>query len=135
MRAQTVAVEKIRTMMQRPLCRALRLAAAFCFCIVLCLVTTLSTLVAGEWGFVTAVFAADARYVGSRSFRPYVCHGSVQPRHETIVLQNEYSTWILSDKHAQAWNVLNNRNSQRIAKILGTTNLGAADAAHSPRCL
>ena len=79
--------------------------------------------------------AAEARYVGAGSCSAAACHGSVQARAQTKVLQNEYSTWILRDKHARAWNVLNNTVSQRIAKILGPTSLGASDAVHAPKCL
>lgn len=59
----------------------------------------------------------------------------MQARTQTKVLQNEYSTWVLQDKHARAWNVLNNSVSQRIAAILGPVKLGAIDAASAPKCL
>lgn len=79
--------------------------------------------------------APEARYEGAGSCSAAACHGSVQVRHQTKVLQNEYSTWVLQDKHARAWNVLNNPVSQRIAAILGPAKTGAADAAHAPKCL
>ncbi|HEX3068250.1 MAG TPA: hypothetical protein VHX14_06725, partial [Thermoanaerobaculia bacterium] len=34
------------------------------------------------------------------------CHGSTQPLNAARVLQNEYYTWLSSDRHAQAYNVL-----------------------------
>jgi hypothetical protein len=80
--------------------------------------------------FLRPVSAAEARYVGPGSCSATACHGSIQARHETKVLQNEYSTWVLQDKHSKSWNVLNNDVSQRIAKILSLP-----DAAHAPKCL
>jgi hypothetical protein len=46
------------------------------------------------------------------------------------VQQNEYSTWVVQDKHARAFAVLSNPTSVRIAKILGLPS-----AATAPRCL
>jgi hypothetical protein len=54
----------------------------------------------------------------------------VQPRSTTNVLQNEYSTWVIQDKHSRAFAVLSNPASLRIAKILGLPS-----AATAPRCL
>ncbi|MBV9074841.1 MAG: hypothetical protein JOZ10_14525 [Acidobacteria bacterium] len=85
--------------------------------------------------FLQPVSAAENRYEGAGSCSATACHGSVRALTQTKVLQNEYSTWVLQDKHARAWNVLNNQVSQRIAKILGPASLGAADAAHAPKCL
>lgn len=46
------------------------------------------------------------------------CHGSVQPKTVTRIAQNEYSIWVVQDKHARAYNVLSNPVSTRIGKIL-----------------
>jgi len=54
----------------------------------------------------------------------------VQPRNDASVLQNEYSTWVVRDKHAHAFVNLTNPVGTRIAKIMG---LGRPDTA--PRCL
>jgi hypothetical protein len=60
-----------------------------------------------------------------------MCHGSVVPWKESIVLRNEYTTWSRLDKHSQAYNVLLNPTSQRIAK-----NLGLKEPAHEAKlCL
>jgi hypothetical protein len=90
---------------------------------------------AEKFAFLASPAAAEARYEGAGSCSAAACHGSVQARTQTKVLQNEYSTWVLRDRHARAWNVLNNAVSQRIAAILGPAKLGAADAAHAPKCL
>lgn len=54
----------------------------------------------------------------------------MQPRSDTSVLQNEYSTWVVRDKHAHAYEVLSNPVAGRMAKIL---ELQSADTA--PKCL
>ena len=60
-----------------------------------------------------------------------ICHGSVQPFKDSTVLQNEYVTWSRVDKHARAYRVLFNEQSQRIAR-----NLGLKGAAHEEKvCL
>ncbi len=86
-------------------------------------------------GLVAAcLFAADAnepsKYTGPGSCSSPSCHGGVQERSETSVLQNEYSTWVVRDKHAHAFVNLTNPVGTRIAKIMG---LGQPDTA--PRCL
>ncbi len=48
-----------------------------------------------------------------------LCHGSVQPIRDSNVLQTEYVTWSRVDKHARAYKVLFNDQSQRIARNLG----------------
>jgi len=88
-------------------------------------------------GFVAAnvlVFGADApepsKYTGPGSCSSPSCHGGVQARGETSVLQNEYSTWVVRDKHAHSFINLTNPVGLRMAKIMG---LPKPDAA--PRCL
>jgi hypothetical protein len=61
----------------------------------------------------------QAQYTGPGSCSSTACHGSVQPRSDTRVWQNEYSIWVVQDKHAKAFNVLSNPQSLRIAKNLG----------------
>lgn len=70
------------------------------------------------------------RYTGPGSCSSVSCHGSVQPRQETRVWQNEYSVWVVEDKHAKAFAALSGPVSQRMARLLG---LGAAETA--PPCL
>ncbi len=74
--------------------------------------------------------ADPAKYTGPGSCAAPACHGGVQARSTTNVLQNEYSTWVIQDKHSRAFAVLSNPTSVRIAKILGLP--GAATAT---RCL
>jgi hypothetical protein len=81
-----------------------------------------------------SLFGADAnepsKFTGPGSCSSPACHGGVQPREDTTVLQNEYSTWVVRDKHAHAYVNLTNPIGVRIAKIMG---LGKPETA--PRCL
>ncbi|HVC20183.1 MAG TPA: multiheme c-type cytochrome [Vicinamibacterales bacterium] len=74
--------------------------------------------------------ASKGSYTGPGSCAASSCHGSVRPVPGSRILQTEYTTWILQDKHAKAAEVLSDALSVRIAKILG---LPRADTA--PRCL
>jgi hypothetical protein len=59
----------------------------------------------------------------------------VQIRTATSVQQNEYSTWVVKDKHAHAFAVLTNPVATRMAKILGPDKLGSVKADTAPKCL
>ena len=72
----------------------------------------------------------SGKFVGPGSCSASACHGSIQPRSTTKVLQNEYSTWITQDKHAHAYTALTEPLGRQMAAIL---KIGPADKA--PRCL
>src|SRR5262249_20174097 len=74
---------------------------------------------------------AEAKYIGPGSCAATACHGSVKPVAESRIFQNEYSTWILKDKHARAYQALTGEVGERMARIL---KLGAK-AEESPKCL
>jgi len=78
----------------------------------------------------TSAYDGAGKYTGPGSCASTSCHGSVTPRTENDVLQNEYSTWIVKDKHAQSYKALTGNVGERMAGILG---LGKAETA--PRCL
>lgn len=59
------------------------------------------------------------KYNGPGGCAAASCHGSIQPRNTTRVLQNEYTVWIGQDKHANSFNVLSNPVSSRMGRILG----------------
>ena len=81
--------------------------------------------------FAPRVQAGQAsRYTGPGSCASTTCHGSVTPRTDNRVLQNEYSIWIVKDKHSQAYASLQGNVGERMAAILG---LGKAESA--PKCL
>lgn len=84
-------------------------------------------------GFAQARGAASegaGKYTGPGSCASTACHGAITPQNVNEVLQNEYSTWIVKDKHAQSYKALTGAVGERMAGILG---LGKAETA--PRCL
>ena len=70
------------------------------------------------------------KYIGPGSCAATSCHGSVRPVAGSRILQNEYSTWIIQDKHSRAYQALTGDVGERMAKIL---RLGKAE--ESPKCL
>ena len=71
------------------------------------------------------------KYIGPGSCAATSCHGSIKPIAGSRILQNEYSTWILQDKHSRAYQVLTGEVAERMARIL---KLGAK-AEEAPKCL
>jgi Cytochrome c554 and c-prime len=71
------------------------------------------------------------RYIGPGSCAATSCHGSVKPIAGSRILQNEYSTWIIQDKHSRAYQALTGDVGGRMARIL---KLGAK-AEEAPKCL
>jgi len=60
-----------------------------------------------------------SKFTGPGSCSSPSCHGSVQPRNDNSVLQNEYSTWAVLDKHSRAASALTNEVGKQIGRILG----------------
>jgi Cytochrome c554 and c-prime len=81
-------------------------------------------------GLLVAQTGEPPKYTGPGSCASPSCHGGVQVRTDTSVQQNEYSTWVVKDKHAHAFAVLTNPGAMRMGKILG---IGKPDTA--PKCL
>ena len=73
---------------------------------------------------------AQNKYMGSATCASSNCHGSVSPKQATNVRQNEYSIWYRNGAHAQAYEVLKNKDSKIIAG-----HLGIKDASSAPLCL
>jgi hypothetical protein len=71
------------------------------------------------------------KYIGPGSCAATSCHGSVKPVADSRILQTEYSTWILKDKHSRAYQALTGDVGERMARIL---KLGRK-AEESPKCL
>jgi len=71
------------------------------------------------------------KYIGPGSCAATSCHGSVTPIAGSRVLQNEYSTWIVKDKHSHAYQALTSDIGERIARILKLNTR----AEESPKCL
>ena len=72
----------------------------------------------------------QAKYLGPGSCAATACHGGIQPRDTTKVLQNEYSTWVVQDRHSRAYTVLTQPLAQRMGAIL---KIGAPEKAQ--KCL
>lgn len=81
--------------------------------------------------FLRAQEKESVKYIGPGSCAATSCHGSVKPIAGSRILQNEYSTWILQDKHSRAYQALTGEVAERMARIL---KLGAK-AEESPKCL
>src|SRR6267143_1453320 len=73
----------------------------------------------------------SSKYIGPGSCAATSCHGSVKSVAGSRILQNEYSTWIIKDKHSRAYQALTGDLGERMARIL---KLGAK-AADAPKCL
>ncbi|MGH9678912.1 MAG: multiheme c-type cytochrome, partial [Candidatus Acidiferrales bacterium] len=58
------------------------------------------------------------------------CHGSVKPRADSRIFQNEYSIWAVQDKHSKAYDALTSPVGERMGRILG---LGKSEQA--AKCL
>jgi len=86
-------------------------------------------------GLLPAQNVEPPKYTGPGSCASPSCHGGVQVRTTTSVQQNEYSTWVVKDKHAHAFAVLTNPVATRMAKILGPEKLGSVKADTAPKCL
>jgi len=71
------------------------------------------------------------KYLGPGSCAATSCHGSVKPVAGSRILQNEYSTWILQDKHSRAYSALTGDVGERMVRILKIE--GKAEEA--PKCL
>jgi Cytochrome c554 and c-prime len=87
--------------------------------------TWLAIICAALLGLSLPARADDAIHIGVQSCAGNNCHGAVQPIGASRVPQNEYFIWSQKDKHAQAYTVLTNDRSKRIAR-----NLGLADPDH-----
>src|ERR1700754_2478308 len=66
------------------------------------------------------------KYVGPGSCSATACHGGIRPASGSRILQNEYSTWVLQDKHAQAYKALQTPVAERMAKIMGLESATSA---------
>jgi Cytochrome c554 and c-prime len=75
--------------------------------------------------------AEPIKYIGPGSCAATSCHGSVKPIAGSRVLQNEYSIWILQDKHSRAYQALTGEIGERMARILKLGN----KAEEAPKCL
>jgi hypothetical protein len=88
-------------------------------------------MLCGLPNFLGAAESESAKYLGPGSCAATSCHGSVKPVADSRILQNEYSTWIIKDKHSKAYQALTGNIGERMAQIL---KLGSK-AEDAPKCL
>jgi len=74
--------------------------------------------------------AETSKYTGPGSCSSTSCHGSVKPRADSRIFQNEYSIWVVKDKHAKAYDALTGPVGERIGRILGV-----GKSEQSAKCL
>lgn len=114
-------------------CRAKRRRSwwGLCFALVVgALACAALPAVAGSAEPARALPVDSGKYTGPGSCSSTSCHGSVTPRAGSRIAQNEYSTWVVQDKHAKAYTALTSATGERIGRILG---LGKSEG--SARCL
>jgi hypothetical protein len=70
------------------------------------------------------------KHLGAASCASSTCHGSTTVYKDSNVMQNEFSVWQESDKHARAYEILKQAESQAIAR-----KLGLGDATKAQVCL
>lgn len=70
------------------------------------------------------------QHLGVASCAASACHGKIAPQVGNDVDLNEYRTWLLSDRHSQAFRILQSARSGAIA-----SRLGIADASTANECL
>jgi hypothetical protein len=75
--------------------------------------------------------AEPIKYIGPGSCAATSCHGSVKPVAGSRILQNEYSTWIIRDKHSHAYQALAGDIGGRMTRILKLNS----KAEEAPKCL
>ncbi|MEQ1472969.1 MAG: hypothetical protein ABLQ96_04060, partial [Candidatus Acidiferrum sp.] len=72
-----------------------------------CLFAGVVVVASGVWpNFLHAAQGEAQKYLGPGSCAATSCHGSVKPVADSRILQNEYSTWIIKDKHSKAYQAL-----------------------------
>ncbi len=96
--------------------------------------------VASQWLMSPLVLSAELpqyghdKHMGVATCANSTCHdvapNEVEPAADNNVLQNEYQTWLLHDRHAKAYATLRSEESSRIA-----SNLGLKDAVTASVCL
>src|SRR5947209_13485937 len=98
-------------------------SAAGCTILALGAVSGVVAVVAGTPAAVPAAAAAPAgagsEPTGAGSCAARACHGSPRPVADLSILRNEHTTWIVRDRHAQAYQVLHEPRSADIVRKLG----------------
>jgi len=96
------------------------------------LLTTLALVLSSQFVLASPELPqyADEIHLGVSSCASSTCHGSIQARSSTKVLQNEYVVWSRLDAHSKSYETLLTEESKWIAK-----NLGLSSAHEAKICL
>src|SRR5579885_1795808 len=100
-------------------------------CVLALLVFFVNCAQGGQSRSATSPAQQPIKYIGPGSCAATSWHGSVKPVPDSRILQTEYSTWILKDKHSRAYQALTSEVGERMARIL---KLGSK-AEEAPKCL
>jgi hypothetical protein len=83
--------------------------------------------------------AGDFALVGTASCGGRACHGSIEPLGDGAVRQNEFTTWLTHDRHADAYRILlegkKGEQSQDIERLLHATDGQKVRPQDDARCL
>jgi len=71
------------------------------------------------------------QYSGPGSCSATSCHGAIRPREGSRILQTEYSTWVVKDRHSRAYLALTGEVGERMAHLLKLNT----KAEEAPKCL
>jgi hypothetical protein len=79
-----------------------------------------AALISLSWVATAQTMPNQSHYqsIGTVNCASSTCHGSITERSSTPVLQNEYTKWLRQDPHTQAYDILNNEQSKKIAQNL-----------------
>jgi hypothetical protein len=88
----------------------------------LCLQIFVVVAVLAPAAFAASAAGEPAKYTGPGSCSSTSCHGSVKPRVDTRIFQNEYSVWVVQDKHSKAYAALTGAVGQRMGRLLNIGN-------------
>lgn len=78
----------------------------------------------------SAATASEPLHLGVATCASSTCHGRVRPSEDSDLALNEYFIWSKYDAHSEAYQVLKNDRSERIA-----ANMGLGEPTEAPECL
>jgi hypothetical protein len=86
---------------------------------------------------VAEVAVPAAQFRGSGSCSATACHGSIKrfDQENSSVRRNEHTTWMSSDRHSRAFQVLYDERSKNIERNLAKSGGRSIKAHEDPRCL
>jgi cytochrome c554/c'-like protein len=71
------------------------------------------------------------QFSGPGSCSATSCHGAIRPKADSRILQTEYSTWVVKDKHSRAFLALTGEVGQRMGRLLHLQT----KSEEAPKCL